>query len=118
MTKEQSIQGFQHFIEDSSLEWETVGDGIQRKIMGYNEDLMLAKVKFEKGAIGTLHHHIHSQVSFVAEGEFEVEIDGEKKLLKAGDTFFVNPNLVHGAVCLTGGMLLDMFSPMRKDFIK
>lgn len=105
------------FIEDSSMEWEVTAPGMKRKIMAYDERVMLVKVAFEKGAVGTLHHHMHTQVSYVASGEFEVEVNGEKKRLKAGDTFFVEPHLVHGAVCLEAGELIDIFSPMREDFI-
>jgi quercetin dioxygenase-like cupin family protein len=106
------------FIENGDLDWEEVGSGIRRKIMAYDEKLMLVKVAFEKGGIGTLHHHYHSQITHVESGVFEVEIAGEKKILKAGDAFYIPTNVVHGAVCLEAGILIDVFSPMREDFIK
>jgi quercetin dioxygenase-like cupin family protein len=105
------------FITDSSMDWEQVAPGMKRKIMAYDNRVMLVKVAFEKGAVGTLHHHMHTQVSYVASGAFEVEIDGNKQVLKQGDTFFVEPDLVHGAVCIEPGELIDIFSPMREDFI-
>jgi quercetin dioxygenase-like cupin family protein len=54
----------------------------------------------------------------VESGVFEVEINSEKKMLKAGDAFYIPPNVIHGAVCLERGVLIDTFSPMREDFIK
>jgi quercetin dioxygenase-like cupin family protein len=106
------------FVEDNSMEYEVVAPGVQRKIMSYDDSLMLVKVQFEKGSVGTLHHHYHTQISYVVKGKFEVEIDGVKRVLSEGDVFYVAPNLVHGAVCLEPGMLIDMFSPKREDFIK
>jgi quercetin dioxygenase-like cupin family protein len=106
------------FIENDGMEWETVGEGVQRKIMAYDDKLMLVKVKFDTGGIGTLHQHYHSQISHVESGVFEVEIDGEKKVLKAGDAFYIPSNVMHGAVCMEAGVLIDVFSPMREDFIK
>jgi quercetin dioxygenase-like cupin family protein len=106
------------FIENDGLEWETAGEGIQRKIMAYDDKLMLVKVKFDKGGIGTLHQHYHSQITHVESGVFEVEIDGEKKILKAGDAFYIPSNVMHGAVCMEAGVLIDVFSPMREDFVK
>ena len=47
---------------------------------------------------------------------FEIEIDGVKQILKAGDVFHVPSNVIHGAVCLEKGVLVDVFSPMREDF--
>ena len=106
------------FIADESMEWEVVAPGVKRKIVTYEDRIMLVKVAFEKGGIGALHHHYHTQLSYLAGGVFEVEVDGKKQILKDGDVFHVSPNLVHGVVCLEAGMLIDVFSPMREDFIK
>ena len=105
------------FIDDTKLDWEHVAPGVSRKIMVYDDNLMLVKVSFETGGIGALHQHFHSQISHVESGVFEVEIGGDKKTLKAGDAFYAPPNVMHGVVCLEAGVLIDMFSPMRADFI-
>jgi quercetin dioxygenase-like cupin family protein len=106
------------FIEDKDISWEFPDPGIRRKVMAHNDQLMLVKVDFEQGAVGTLHHHYHTQISHVESGVFEVEIDGQKKILRAGDAFYVPSDLVHGVVCLEAGVLIDVFNPSRKDFIK
>lgn len=105
------------FIEDKSLEWEQVAPGVTRKIMTYDDRIMLVKVYFETGGIGTVHNHYHTQLSYVSKGVFEVEIDGKKQILKQGDVFHAPPNIYHGVVCLEEGELIDVFSPMREDFI-
>jgi quercetin dioxygenase-like cupin family protein len=105
------------FIENRQVPWETTGPGMKRKIMSYDERLMVVKVEFEKGAVGTLHQHYHTQITHVESGVFEVEIAGEKKVLSNGDAFYVPPNAIHGAVCLEAGVLIDIFSPMREDFV-
>ena len=105
------------FVEDHAIDWELLGGGVKRKIMSFDERLMLVKVAFEKNAIGTLHNHPHTQISYVSKGSFEVEIDGEKKVLKAGDVFYAAPGLMHGVVCLEEGELVDVFSPYREDFV-
>ena len=58
----------------TDIQWEYAGDGIVRQIMGYDEHLMMVKVKFNQGAIGTLHQHPHTQSTYVASGCFEVTI--------------------------------------------
>ena len=105
------------FIESKDVEWEVTTPGMRRKIMAYDDSLMLVRVEFEKGGVGTLHSHRHVQITHVESGLFEVEINGEKKKLGAGDVFYVPPHAVHGAVCLEAGVLIDVFSPMREDFI-
>jgi quercetin dioxygenase-like cupin family protein len=107
----------QVFVKDNELEWEAVAPGVKRKIMAYDDSLMVVKVAFEEGGIGSLHQHPHIQITHVESGKFEVEIAGEKKVLEAGDVFFIPTNVWHGAVCLEAGVLIDTFSPMREDFI-
>ena len=105
------------FIEDADIPWQDLGGGIRRKIMAYDDKLMLVKVDFKAGGIGTVHQHHHTQISHVESGVFEIEIAGEKKILKAGDAFFIPTNVWHGAVCIEAGVLIDVFSPMREDFV-
>ncbi len=104
-------------IEDDSVEWLNLGGGIRRKVMAYNDQMMVVKVAFETGGIGELHSHPHTQASFVASGKFEITINGKSKLLKCGDVYFVPNGQVHGAVCLENGELIDVFNPFREDFI-
>lgn len=106
------------FIQAAAIEWETVDQGVQRKILGHDEQVMMVCVRFEKGAIGSLHHHVHRQISYVESGSFEVTIDGQKQILEKGDCFFVAPDLVHGVVALEAGTLVDVFTPARMDFLK
>ena len=105
---------FQH---ETDLSWLPVDPGVERMIMGYNPDMMMVKVRFQKDAIGNLHSHHHIQSSYIAKGKFEVTIAGEKSILSAGDSFFVAPNLVHGVLCLEEGILIDVFHPCREDFL-
>lgn len=105
------------FIRNDEVQYEQVANGVKRKIMGYDERLMLVRVEFEKGSIGALHTHHHSQITHIESGTFEVEIGAEKQVLKTGDAFYIPPNIVHGVVCLEQGVLVDMFSPMREDFV-
>ena len=105
---------FQHSSEQA---WLTVAPGVQRMIMGYNDDMMMVKVKFEAGAVGDPHYHPHIQSTYIDSGIFEVTIDGKTSVLIQGDTFFVSPSLVHGVVCREAGILIDVFNPCRKDFL-
>jgi len=105
-------------IKNNDVPVEQVAEGLSRQIMGYDTDLMLVRVFFKKGAVGTEHVHPHQQVSYVEKGVFEVNIDGKKEILKTGDAFVVPSDALHGAVCLEDGILIDTFSPMREDFVK
>ncbi|GAB2832373.1 cupin domain-containing protein [Ferruginibacter profundus] len=105
------------FLTEAETGWEDLGNGVQRQIFGYDETLMLVKVKFETGATGAMHSHVHAQSTFVASGSFEFTIGQEKKIINAGDGCFMPANVMHGCLCLQAGMLIDAFSPYREDFV-
>lgn len=104
-----------HFEEENS--WITVDNGVTRKVMSYNKDVMLVRVRFEKHAIGVVHQHVHTQATFVLEGKFEFTIGEEKKVISKGDTCVMPANIPHGCICLEKGELLDTFTPFREDFL-
>lgn len=106
------------FIYENEKSWESVGEGVMRQVMGYDGQLMLVKVKFEKGAIGILHSHYHTQTTYVVSGRFEFTVGDEKKIIKAGDGVYIAPNVLHGCICLESGVLIDCFAPMRDEFLK
>lgn len=105
---------FQH---ENDLAWKNVGEGVRRQILGYNDDMMLVKVSFEKGAVGDPHTHPHSQLTYVESGIFTFTVDGKTERVVKGDGIYMPPNSLHGCTCEEAGMLIDTFSPMRKDFL-
>lgn len=102
----------------SELPLTPAGEGSVRQILGYNEQLMLVKAGFDKGGVGAVHSHPHSQSTYVVSGRFEVTVGELKRELAAGDGFFVEPGVLHGCVCLEEGVLIDAFSPAREDFLQ
>ena len=104
------------FQFNAEVQWEDLGNGIQRQLFGFNETVMMVKVKFEKGGVGEQHSHFHTQVSYVESGSFEMTIGGEKKIIKTGDGFYVHPNVLHGTICLEPGILVDVFHRCAKIF--
>lgn len=107
------------FIHEDKIEWETIGDGVKRQILGYDGQLMMVKIKAEKkGPVGVEHAHYHSQVTFVSSGKFEFTIGGKKKIVTAGDGMYMEPDVLHSCICLEPGVIVDCFSPTREDFLK
>ncbi len=106
------------FQFNNETPWENPAPGITRQVYGYDDKIMLVKAKFEKDAVGALHNHPHSQVTYVDSGVFEMTIGDDKKIIRKGDGYYVAPHAVHGCVCLEPGMVIDVFSAMREDVLK
>ena len=92
-------------------------DGSTRRVVLDLPELMLVEFTFVKGGIGALHSHPHVQSSYIAEGVFDVTIDGVTQRLAAGGAYIVPSGLVHGVVAIEAGKLIDSFTPRREDFL-
>ena len=106
------------FVFAKDRVFEDQGGGVKRRILAYGDNMMQVEVHFEKGAVGAVHSHPHTQLTHVLDGAFEFTIGDEKKIVRKGDTLYKVPNIPHGCVCLEKGVLLDTFAPYREDFLK
>lgn len=107
------------YIENNQVEVQELGGGVTRKVLSYSENIMSVELHFEKGAIGAPHHHPHEQIGYIVKGSLIFKEEGkEGKVLKTGDTYYISPCVTHGIEALEDTVLLDIFTPMRKDFIK
>lgn len=107
----------QKWVFGSEVPFENAAPGVKKKILAYGDELMCVENHFEAGAVGALHSHPHTQITYVLEGRFEFTIGDEKRIVKKGDTLLKQNGVVHGCVCLEKGALLDIFTPMREDFV-
>lgn len=105
------------FFFGDETPWEQLEPGLRRQMMGYDDKIMLVKVEFKVGAKGAIHNHHHSQVTYVESGEFEMTIGDQVKIIKGGDSYYIPPFVMHGCTCLKEGVLIDVFSPHREDFL-
>ena len=109
------------FFYDQDLEFSAVGPGAKRKIRAYGGRLMMVEFFFEdrEQAQVTPHAHRHEQVTYCLEGELELILGDETRLMKAGDSAYIPPNVPHGAVPKSEkARALDIFTPIREDFLK
>ena len=107
------------YTENKNISLEPAGEGVVRKILSYSPNLMTVELQFTKGAVGAKHSHPHEQIGYVISGRLIYQEEGcEDKELTTGDTYYVAPNVVHGVITLEDTKLLDIFTPMREDFLK
>lgn len=108
----------ERFTFGDRAEKEDIDGGIVRQILGFNDNLMLVKARFGEGSVGYTHAHPHAQLAYVESGVFEFTVGEDTSVLKAGDCAYIPPNVEHGAVCREAGVLLDIFNPIREDFME
>ncbi len=112
------LKATKEFFFKDDMEWEQMDPLLRRQIHGYDDKIMLVIAEFKAGGVGQLHKHHHSQVTYVASGEFEMTIGDVVKTIKQGDSYYIPPHVMHGCTCIKPGQLIDVFSPMREDFVE
>ena len=106
------------YTENKNVPAKDLGGGVMRKVLSYSRNLMTVELHFEKGAVGAPHSHPHEQIGYIISGKLVYQEDGQAdKILETGDTYYVAPNVVHGVHILEDTKLLDIFTPMREDFV-
>lgn len=100
------------------IEPEKAGEGVVRRVLAYSDDIMVVENTFSKDAIGQKHSHPHTHITYVKSGRFLFTIGDTTREVTEGDTLLKTDGVVHGCVCLEAGVLLDIFSPYREDFVK
>jgi len=94
-------------------------DGAQRRVLSYSHNLMLVEFRFEAGIASREHSHPHEQVGYVVEGEIDFYMAGHEPVrLRRGGSYYVPPNVTHHIFTHAPSILLDVFTPMRRDFVE
>lgn len=104
-------------VHPDEVEGRKMDEGVEMKVLAYGEKLMMTYVKFKKGAVAKIHSHEHEQMSYIVEGEFIYTVGDEEYHVRKGHSIHVPSNVPHGVRALTDGILVDVFTPIRSDFL-
>jgi quercetin dioxygenase-like cupin family protein len=105
----------EHYTWDN-MEKEVLSPTIARKIIS-GEKAMVAQVFLAKGAVVPEHHHESEQITYILEGALQFQIDGKEIVVSAGQVLRIPSNMPHAAVALEETLDLDIFSPIRHDWL-
>ncbi len=83
------------FFHDKDIEWDVPGEGLHRKLLTFEDKMMMTKIRFKAGAVGAAHSNSNIQCSYVESSEFVLAIDERSETLVAGDGFLVSSDNFH-----------------------
>ncbi len=93
-------------------------EGVLRRTLSYNREVMLCHFQLKAGAKIPLHNHRASQIGFVAKGKvrFLGEKEADSFLAQAGDSYVMDPHQFHGAEALEAAEIVEVFYPVREEY--
>jgi quercetin dioxygenase-like cupin family protein len=94
-----------------------VGEGIARQNLIYGDHTHLVKFFVKKGTLVSTHCHKEEQTGYLMSGKIIMTIDGLDHELEEGDSWSIKSNVLHSVRIIEDSIILDVFSPIRKEFL-
>jgi quercetin dioxygenase-like cupin family protein len=95
---------------------EKITEMISQKIVA-GEREMLAQIYLKRGALVPMHAHESEQMTYILQGALKVVVDGEEITVREGEVLHIPSRVPHQAEALEDTFELDVFSPIREDWI-
>ncbi len=96
---------------------EQLSESIGRQLI-HTDRLTVARIYLRKGAVVPMHQHESEQVVNILEGRLRFDVDGETLDVAAGESLVLPSNVPHQATAVEDTVALDVFSPVREDWVR
>jgi quercetin dioxygenase-like cupin family protein len=91
--------------------------GLMRQVLVHSPAMMLVRHQMRQGWQGAAHKHPHEQMVYILSGRIQIFANGIVHEALAGDNFIVPSDVEHHATALEDSIVLDIFTPSRKDYL-
>jgi len=95
---------------------EKVTEMLSRKIVT-GERGMLAQVYLKAGCVVPMHAHESEQMTYILQGALRFLVGGEEITVREGEVLQIPSQIEHQAEALDDTFSLDVFSPIRHDWL-
>ena len=92
-------------------------DGISLTTLVHGDKTLMGKFKIAKGSAIPTHSHPHEQTGIMISGKLRFIVDGEIKDVEAGDSWCLPGGVEHSAEALDDAVVIEVFSPVREDYL-
>lgn len=93
-------------------------DGIQQKTLVHGAKTLMTEFRLRKGSIVPQHSHQHEQTGYLVTGKVKFNAGSEVIVCRPGDSWCIQSDLEHGAEALEDSVLVEVFSPVREDYLQ
>jgi quercetin dioxygenase-like cupin family protein len=105
------------FYKATSAGYQSPLKGVKMKTLTHGERTLFSEFRFEQGAVIPVHTHPHEQTGYVVKGAMRFTVNGEVIVTNAGDCWNIPGNVPHGAEALQESIVVEIFSPVREDYL-
>jgi quercetin dioxygenase-like cupin family protein len=106
------------FEKRSDAGYRLVLDGIERKTLVYGQKTLMTEFRLTEGAVLPRHAHPHEQTGYLVRGRMRLFIGSEQYEAQGGDSWCIPGGIEHGADVLEDSVAVEVFSPVRDDYVR
>jgi quercetin dioxygenase-like cupin family protein len=103
------------FIDIEEVQEREIVPGFKGRFF-HSANMTVAYWRIKAGSTIPLHNHVHEMIVNVIEGELELTIASETKVMGAGMAAVIPSNVPHTAKGVTDCFVIDIFSPVREEY--
>jgi quercetin dioxygenase-like cupin family protein len=105
------------FSDRASTELREMLPGVRMRTLAFGDNTLMSEFEIDAGAVIPVHDHPHEQTGYLVSGRLQFTIDGEITVVESGDAWNLEGNLPHGATALENCVVVEVFSPVREDYL-
>lgn len=105
------------FARKSVTGYREVLPGITRKTLVHGDHTLMAEFRLRTGAVLPPHSHLHEQTGYLVSGHMILRIGGREEEVRPGDSWNIPAHVEHGATIRADSVAIEIFHPVRKDYL-
>ena len=98
-------------------DWRAALPGIRRRTLCHGSRTLMTEFHLATGSDLPLHDHPHEQTGYLVSGVLRLTIAGEARELRPGDSWCIPGGVEHGAHTVQEAVAVEVFSPVREDYL-
>jgi quercetin dioxygenase-like cupin family protein len=106
-----------HLYEWNRIDKERMSPTLIRQVI-HGENITVARLSLGKGCAVPEHSHHNEQISMIEQGALRFVIGGVEKIVRGGEVVRIPPHTPHSAEAVEDTIVVDLFSPIREDWIR
>ena len=105
------------FTKSEDRDYKKLIAGVKYKTLVWGTKSSLSMFELDKGAVIPNHSHPNEQSGYLVSGKIVFIIEGERFEANPGDGWNLESNVEHGAEILEDSVVIEVFSPVREDYM-
>ncbi len=97
--------------------YKMLAEGVRMKTLVHGEKTHLCEFRIKKGSRVPEHSHPHEQTGYLVSGRLKFILADETLEAGPGDSWCVTGDIVHRAEVLEDSVMVEVFSPLRQDYL-